>query len=386
MRSSTPLIVAVIALVALVAVGALVLRGGSEEPEARLLAAEPEIEGFARVEGPPGFDFPADHGPHPAYQTEWWYYTGNLTAADGRHFGYQLTFFRRALRPAEEVAERESGWAANQVYMAHFALADVQGRDYRSFERFSRGAAGLAGAESPPFRVWLENWSVEQTADGTYHLRAEADGLALDLTLDDLKGPALQGEEGYSQKGEDPGNASAYYSLTLLETQGEVRAGGEPVTVEGLSWMDHEYSTSALSRGQVGWDWFSIQLDDGSEFMLFTLRTDGGVDPYSHGLYVEPDASTATLRHRTGDYTIEVLDTWRSPDTGAEYPARWRVVIPERGVAVEIEPWLADQEFQGSYSYWEGAVRVSGERNGDPVTGSGYVELTGYAGSMEGEF
>ena len=386
MKSIARFAVALLALVALIAAGVLLLRGGEEEPGARLLAAEPEIEGFARVEGPPGFDFPADHGPHPAYQTEWWYYTGNLTAADGRHFGYQLTFFRRALRPADDVAERQSDWAATQVYMAHFALVDVQSRDYVSFERFSRGAAGLAGAQSPPFRVWLEDWSVVQAADGTHHVLATANGVAIDLMLTDLKGPALQGDEGYSQKGEDPGNASAYYSLTRLQTQGEVRVGGASFTVEGLSWMDHEYSTSALSRGQVGWDWFSIQLDDGSEFMLFTLRTDGGVDPYSHGLYVEADASAATLHHRDGDYTIDALDTWRSAGTGAEYPARWRVVIPERGVEVEIEPWLADQEFEGSYSYWEGAVRVSGERNGEPITGSGYVELTGYAGSMEGEF
>ena len=387
MKPTLSIILAGMLALGLVIAGALLLAQPAGEPEAQLIAAVPAAGGFARVEGPPGLVFPEDYGPHPAYQTEWWYYTGNLDTADGRHFGYQLTFFRRALRPPEEGGERLSDWAASQVYMGHLALTDVAGREHYAFERFSRGAVGLAGAASPPYRVWLEDWEVGQTGDDSFGLRAEADGVALELTLVDVKGPVLQGEEGYSRKGVDPGNASAYYSQTRLETSGEVRVGGETFQVSGWSWKDHEYSTSALSEGQVGWDWFSIQLDDGSEFMLYQLRHgDGSPDPYAHGVFVKADGSAAALRLADGDYEIEVLGTWRSPDTGAVYPSHWRVTIPGEEVVVEIEPWLAAQELNVSYAYWEGAVRVEGQCGGAPVTGDGYVELTGYAASMEGQF
>jgi len=387
MGTRTRIVLGVVIIGAVLLAAAMFLQRGDSQAQARLIAETPDTTGFARVEGPPEFDFPEAHGPHPDYQTEWWYYTGNLDTADGRPFGYQLTFFRRALRPPAETADRASGWAADQVYMAHFALTDVAGREHHAFERFSRGAAGLAGAEAPPFAVWLEDWRVEQTGDDAYHLIAAADGIALELDLHDRKGPVLQGEQGYSRKGADPANASAYYSQTRLTARGEVRVGGEVFAVEGLSWMDHEYSTSALAEGQVGWDWFSIQLDDGSEFMLYTIRLDDGhIDPYSHGLYVHAGGSTERLLHRAGDYKIEVLDTWRSPHTGAEYPARWRVRIPGQNLTVELQPWLPDQEMNVSYAYWEGAVRVRGERDGEAVGGAGYVEMTGYAGSMEGQF
>ena len=387
MGTRTRIVLGVVIIGAVLLAAAMFLQRGDSQAQARLIAETPDTTGFARVEGPPEFDFPEAHGPHPDYQTEWWYYTGNLDTADGRHFGYQLTFFRRALRPPAEVGDRASGWAADQVYMAHFALTDVAGREHHAFERFSRGAAGLAGAEAPPFAVWLEDWRVEQTGDDAYHLIAAADGIALELDLHDQKGPVLQGEQGYSRKGADPANASAYYSQTRLAARGEVRVDGETFAVEGLSWMDHEYSTSALAEGQIGWDWFSIQLDDGSEFMLYTIRLDDGhIDPYSHGLYVQADGSTGRLLHRAGDYEIEVLDIWRSPHTGAEYPARWRVRIPGQNLTVELQPWLPDQEMNVSYAYWEGAVRVRGERDGEAVGGAGYVEMTGYAGSMEGQF
>jgi predicted secreted hydrolase len=380
-------ILAGLLLVAGVAAGAWLLRRDGGEPQARLIAGSAEAEGFARAAGPRPLDFPADHGPHPDYQTEWWYYTGNLTAADGRHFGYQLTFFRRALLPAEARAERDSNWAADQVYMAHFALTDVSAGRFHAFERLARGSAGLAGAEAPPFQVWLEGWRVEEVAGGAYRLRAEQDGLALDLELVDAKGPVLQGEQGYSQKGPETGNASIYVSLTRLETSGTVSVPDGHFTVSGLSWMDHEFSTRALSAGQIGWDWFSIQLDDGTELMLYPIRQeDGSVDFFSKGTFVADDGATNLLRHAACDYQIEVLGTWRSPRTGAVYPARWRIEVPAVGLWVEVEPWLSNQELDVSYAYWEGAVRVRGERNGQPVSGNGYVELTGYAESMEGQF
>ncbi len=381
------LFLALLAAALAVGGGALLLRREGGQPQARLIAAGELPGGFRRADGPRTFDFPADHGPHPAYQTEWWYYTGNLTTTDGREFGYQLTFFRRALEPVEDRVDRPSAWATDQIYMAHFAITDAAGGDHRAFERFSRGAAGLAGAEALPYRVWLEDWEAGQTGPGSYRLVAEAEGLSLDLTLSEEKGPVLQGEDGYSRKGVDPGDASYYYSLTRLATQGLVSVGDETFEVSGLSWMDHEFGTSALSEGQVGWDWFSIQLDDGGEVMLYTIRReDGRVDPYSQGTYIAPDGETTLLHYTEGDYTVEALDTWRSPATGAVYPARWRVQIPGEGLDITVEPALADQELVVSYAYWEGTVHVEGRHGDRTVAGSGYVELTGYAGSMAGQF
>jgi predicted secreted hydrolase len=363
-----------------------------EEPQvqASLVALAAEAPdgrptGYLRAEGPLPLEFPTDHGPHLDYQTEWWYYTGNLIAEGGQHFGYQLTFFRRALAPPPLRADRESAWAADQVYMAHFALTDVAGRRYQAFERFARGAAGLAGAQAAPYHVWLEDWQVVEVEPGVTRMRAAQDGLGLDLLLVDRKGPILQGDRGYSRKGPQPGNASYYYSLTRLETSGTVQVAGSTYPVSGLSWMDHEWSTSGLAADQVGWDWFSIQLDDGSELMVFQLRKeDGRIDPFSSGTFIAPDG---TARHLDrDDFEIAVEDTWRSPDTGAIYPARWTVTVPGSALALEIEPHLAGQELTVSYAYWEGAVRVEGERDGRPVSGNGYVEMTGYAGSMQGQF
>ena len=341
--------------------------------------------GFQRAEGVEALNFPEDFGPHPGYQTEWWYYTGNLDSPDGRHFGYQLTFFRRALRPPTEIAGRSSDWATNQVYMAHFALTDVQGRQQHAYERLARGAAGLAGAQASPYQVWLEDWRVEQSAPGVYQLQARQDGIAVELELVDQKGPVLQGDQGYSQKGPQPGQASYYYSQTRLVSSGSVALGDEHFDVQGLSWMDHEYSTSALAANQVGWDWFALQLEDGGDLMLFHIRkADGSLDPYSSGMYF--DAAGAKQNLSVEDFEIQVQGTWKSPHTQAVYPSGWRVRIPELQLDIEIEPYLDDQELNLSYSYWEGAVRISGRSGEQAVSGVGYVELTGYAASMGGEF
>ena len=344
-----------------------------------------ELSNYARADGPRPLTFPADHGPHNDFQTEWWYYTGNLQTSDGRHFGYQLTFFRRALVPPSQRSDRPSAWAADQAYMAHFALTDVAGKRFQSFERFARGAAELAGAQADPFTVWLEDWSIVQTEPEVYHLRAAQNDVTLDLTLRDLKGPVLQGDRGYSQKGPERGNASYYYSLTRLDSSGTVRIGDAAYQVSGLSWMDHEFSTSYLTEGQIGWDWFALQLDDGSELMLFQIRrADGSVEPLASGTFVAPDGSTRWLKR--DDLSIVAGSTWRSPHTGATYPAAWRVQIPSLDLTLDIRPYLADQELQVSFRYWEGAVQLSGQRSGQAVRGSGYIEMTGYAGSMGGQF
>jgi predicted secreted hydrolase len=360
---------------------------GREEPQvrARLVALAAEPAGYRRAEGPMPLTFPGDHGPHPDYQVEWWYYTGNLDATGGQHMGYQLTFFRRALVPPAGRAERPSAWATDQVYMAHLAVTDVAGGRYYAFERFARQGAGLAGARYLPYSVWLEDWRAEEVEPGVVRLRAAQDDVALDLLLVDEMGPVLHGAEGYSPKGSEPGNASYYYSLTHLETSGRVQVGNRAYTVAGLSWMDHEWSTSSLGSDQVGWDWFSLQLDDGSALMAFQLRReDGSIDPYSSGTFVTPDGTTRHLA--AGELQIRVEDTWRSPETSAVYPARWSVSVPALELQVEIDPYLAAQELVVSYAYWEGAVRIEGQRGGQPLNGSGYVELTGYAGSMRGQF
>jgi predicted secreted hydrolase len=353
--------------------------------QSRLIASSAPLSGFQRADKPMPLTFPADHGPHPDFQTEWWYYTGNLESTTGRHFGYQLTFFRRALLPAADRQIRESGWATDQIYMAHFTLTDVEGKEFSNFERFARGSAGLAGALSDPFTVWLEAWQVSEIEPGLYQLVASQDGIRLDLTLTEAKAPVLQGDRGYSQKGPEPGNASYYYSLTRLLSEGSLELSGESFQLRGSSWMDHEFSTLALSEGQVGWDWFSIQLDEGSELMVYQIRRDdGSIDTFSKGSWIAPDGVVTQLERK--DFRIEVNDSWRSPHSGGIYPSQWEIRVPQLDLNLSLEPFLPDQELNVSYSYWEGAVRVNGKQAGQPLSGHGYVEMTGYAGSMEGQF
>ncbi len=340
-----------------------------------------DTAGYELAIEPHEFVFPRDHGPHPGFKTEWWYFTGHLETDEGARFGYQLTFFRQALAP--EAPDRPSSWATRQLYLAHFALTDVSGGSFHSFERFSRGAAGLAGAdENHPFRVWLEDWSAEAMTTEAFPLRLRAtsrgpEPIALDLTLESHKPVVLQGDRGLSRKGDQPGDASYYYSLTRLSARGTVTIHQRSVPVTGSSWLDREWSTSALGQEQVGWDWFSIQLDDQRELMLAQLRrADGSVDPVSHGTLVAADGSTRPLAYE--DFVIEVTSTWRSPH-GAFYPSRWRLQIPAAALILQVEPLLADQELDVSFRYWEGAVSVQGADLGNPLRGLGYVELVGYS-------
>lgn len=376
------------ALASGVLVGAAILlitvRSSDDRPvRAGLSVAEAlggDTAGFARVTGPRPFAFPADHGAHPEYRTEWWYFTGNLETDDGTAVGYQLTLFRNAVSAIP--SELDSEWATRQVWMGHLGVTDVGRGDFHSFERFARGAAGLAGAETAPLRVWLEDWRIEQIDTASrdiFPLRlvaAEGD-VAIDLVLHAEKPVVLQGENGYSRKGRDPGNASHYYSFTRLATEGTVRVGGETVSVLGQSWLDREWSTSALDPGQVGWDWFALQLDDGTELMYYQLRReDGGVDRFSRGTFVAPDGSAQSIQPE--EVVVDAVGSWRSP-RGGSYPARWQLRIPRLELALDIVPVVADQEHDAYVRYWEGAVRVSGERADRPLRGRGYVELTGYA-------
>ena len=382
------------ALLSLLAVGAA-LGGALTEGRPARDAASPGVDlelgpsrgitGFARASEIREYRLPRDHGPHEDYQTEWWYYTGNLAAADGRAFGFQLTFFRRGLSPGPPPGG--PGLATNQVYFAHFAVTDVASGRHAFAERWSRGASDLAGARGEPFAVWLEDWRVESlNADGSrVRLVAASEGMSLDLDLEARKPLVRHGDHGLSPKSDEPGNASHYIGYTRLAARGRVITEGQATAVSGEAWFDHEWSTSALGKGTVGWDWFSLQLDDQRELMYFQIRReDGGVEPASGGTLVDRGGSTRRLA--AADISLGVLGQWRSPGTGATYPARWRVRVPGEGLDLLVEPRVPEQEMRTSFVYWEGAVSVSGTRRGRPTTGHGYVELTGYARSMQGVF
>jgi predicted secreted hydrolase len=337
---------------------------------------------FARAFEPREFSFPEDHGPHPEYGIEWWYYTGNLDSEEGRHFGFELTLFRIGL--ASEPPARASHWATSQLYMGHFTITDVHNNQFYSFERFSRAALGLAGAfvsDDQRFQVWLEDWSIkgEGAATPTIRLKATAENIAINLTLVSGKPVVLQGDKGLSQKSNEPGNASYYYSITRMPTSGTLSIGEQPFTVSGNSWMDREWSTSALADEQSGWDWFALQLSDGRDVMYYQFRLrDGSVDPLSNGKIILDNGSALTLTPE--DVQIQVLDYWESPH-GGSYPSKWRMRIPSESTDLEITPYINNQELDVSLRYWEGAVWVKGKSQGQPISGNGYVELTGYATS-----
>ncbi len=332
-------------------------------------------EGFERVAAPKEFRFPDDFGPHPRYRTEWWYVTVNVRDDRGRPYGVQLAIFRAALSPHEP--ESESAWATNQAYMAHFAVTDSARGVHRSFERFARGAAGLAGASASPFRVWLEDWEISQVSGSVPPLELAArDGdVAVELLLEPGKPRVLQGDRGFSVKSGGAGNASYYYSYTRLPVSGTVSVEGVPTSVEGHAWMDREWSTSSLSPDQTGWDWFGLQLADGRDLMVFRLRAEGDGPEVRDGTLVEVDGRSRRLD--PDDLRLSEVRRWASPDGSARYPVAWRLAAPAEDLDLYVVPLLDDQEVRHTFRYWEGAVRVLGP---DGVTnlGRGYLEMTGY--------
>lgn len=344
------------------------------------LGPGPHDDQFARAIAPREFRFPEDHGPHPEFRNEWWYWTGNLTGTGGRAFGYEVTIFRTALAPDRDTL-RSSAWAPRDVYMAHFTVTDVATERFYAFERTSRGALDLAGAASSPFRAWVLDWSVTGAGDAgaapPFHLRAKDGAVSLDLTLEQGKPIVLQGDRGLSRKGGEPGNASYYYSLTRMPTSGTVVIAGERFDVRGASWMDREWSTRALSADQIGWNWFALRLDDGREVMFFHLRRrDGSGDPWSSGTLVEPDGTPIALKFE--DVTVEPRGSFTSPRSHVVYPASFRLAIPRFSLDLTIIPVTADQELDLTFRYWEGAIRIEGTAHGKKIGGQGYLELTGY--------
>jgi len=331
--------------------------------------------GFARARTPRQFRFPEDHNAHPDFRNEWWYFTGQVAADSGERFGYQVTFFRVALAPPGP--ERPSAWAARQLWMAHVAVTAIDGGHHWHEERFARDALGLAGQQAQPFRVWLEDWALSGGDGGRFpwQLAIETDAFELALSLEPLREPVLQGDGGLSQKSAEPGNASYYYSITRLATRGSITLDGEAHSVSGSSWLDREWSTSALGEDQAGWDWFSLQLDSGTDLMLYQLRNrDGGSDPHSAGLFLAGDGRQRTLN--VDDFQLRPLRWWRA-QSGARYPVAWRVYLPREGLELVVEALLDDQAMATAVRYWEGAVEVRAARGGAAV-GRGYLEMTGY--------
>ena len=352
-----------------------------------------DSRGFERADGPREFVFPDDHGAHPTFQTEWWYVTGNVTSASGRPFGFHLTLFRRGLRQADG---RSSDLAPNDLWMGHFAIADVEGGQVHLHERTARGAGGLAGAEltggdgaDPRLRVWLEDWELlgveglGATDRPRLRLAAREGDDGLELELNAARPPVLQGDAGYSRKGAGDGQASYYFAVTRSAASGTLRVDGQEYEVDGSAWLDREWSTSVLGQDQVGWDWFALQLDDGTDLMLYQMRlANGAVDATSHGSVTLPSTDAAAPQHRKleqGEYTIHADDRWTSPRTGGVYPSGWSVTVPSDDLQLVVTPLLRDQELPLTVVYWEGAVRVTGTRAGQTVSGVGFVELTGYA-------
>lgn len=365
-----PLATAGVFLLSLLAGGAAAAPGDQTDTSFRL--AE---EGYR-------YEFPRDHGSHDAFRTEWWYYTGHLDTAEGRRFGFELTFFRRAIAP-DQVETRPSRWSVDQLYLAHLAVTDVTGRRFHFRDRISRAGLGKAGADATHLNVWLDQWRAESSGQSEQHrLTAKADGVTLSLTLDPAKPPVVHGERGISKKGAAAGQASHYYSFTNLTTAGTLTLGTETYRVTGTSWMDHEFGSADLSADLAGWDWFSIQLADKRDLMIYRLRhTDGSSDQASSGTLVFPDGRTQHLS--ASDFELMPLDTWTSPTSNATYPQQWRVTISSLNLSLQLTPVLADQELRTTRStqvtYWEGAVDVAGTERGQPLKGRGYIEMTGYA-------
>jgi len=325
------------------------------------------------------YEFPRDFFAHPNFQTEWWYTTGNVKTSDGRAFGYELTFFRQGV--SRDESERGT-WDIRDLYLAHLALSDIDGGHFYHSERINRAGPGIAGVSEQEGRVWNGNWSAIWNKDGSQQLAAQNEDFQFTFSLRSEKPLVFHGENGVSQKAKGVGRASHYFSQTRLTTTGTIQLNGKSYDVSGLSWMDHEFFTHQLSPEQASWDWFSIQLEDKTELMLFILRRkDGTIDPFSAGTYV--DASGKSTHLRAADFSLQAQGAiWKSPTTGAVYPIEWSASVPKLELSLVAKTGLPQQEIAGrtklAPSYWEGAMEFSGYRKNKAIVVTGYLEMTGY--------
>jgi predicted secreted hydrolase len=364
-------------------------------------------EEFSRAKGKRIWKFPRDHGQHPGFRLEWWYYTGIVRDGQGRPFGFQVTFFRQGLAPPVTApASARSAWRVGSLYLAHFAVSDLTGKRFLHAERTGRDSLGLSGAAPDRHQVWLGDWRAEANpsdAHGT-DLRVQDSGFGLSLDLRSDRDPVFHGEAGLDRKGREAGQASWYYSQPRLHAAGALRIGSERWTVTGMAWMDHEFGTSQLSSTQVGWDWFALRLANGADLMLYRLReANGAASETSGGTLVTPDGKAVRIilgkqgkkpadesGGKVSRVEAEPMRHWASPLSNAHYPLAWTLRIPDYGAELRIRPALENQELPPGtglpFGYWEGAVWVQGQWQGQPVGGEGYLELTGYAGDLGGAF
>jgi predicted secreted hydrolase len=329
------------------------------------------------------YEFPRDHQPHPGFKTEWWYFTGNLRTAEGRRFGYQLTFFRQGLRPPGEHAASQSRFIVDDLKFAHFAITDVTSGRFHFTQRISRGAFGEAGFGAERL-AWIDDWQLARPEPNIFRFAASDPQMSLRLDALDGKPWTIHGERGISQKADGAGHASHYYSGTRLPTRGELTLEGRKFAVAGESWFDHEWATNQLTPAQTGWNWFSLQLGDGTELMLYQMRTRaGGLDPNSSATFIAADGTAQHLRR--DDYTLRPLAFWTSKATGARYPIAWELTVPALALTAKITTPVENQELVlMPIAYWEGLIDLAGTRAGHEVEGHGYMELTGYAGALAG--
>lgn len=327
------------------------------------------------------YQFPRDHFAHPDFKTEWWYFTGNLAADDGREFGFQLTFFRQGVRRGDAARTR---FAVDDIKLAHFAITDLGAGKFRFAQRVSRGSFGDAGFSDGSRVAWIEDWTLQLTGPGRFRLEARDADFALALDLEAAKAPVFHGENGVSQKSEGEGRASHYYSYTRLAAEGVLTLSGREIPVKGWSWFDQEWATNQLTEDQTGWDWLSLQFEDNTELMIFQIRLkDGGRDPFSHGTWIDADGKTTSVKD--ADFELVPGRIWRSKESGGDYPVEWKLRIPKLDLDLDVTAAMDGQELVlRPISYWEGSVRARGTRSGKEMRGRGYLEMTGYAGGLVG--
>ena len=356
------------------------LETGATQSLSRTLSTA-AAEGFDPITQPLNIEFPRDHGAHPRQRIEWWYVTTRVQNTEGRRFGTQLALFRYGLRPENE-ASRED-WQGHQIYMAHLAITDIDGRRFLSDEQTARGAAGLAGARESPFRVWLGECALASQRSSAMlplDLACAAPGFGYRWQLSGDHRPVLHGNRGYSLKSDVSGSASAYYSYPALDVEGQLWIGSERFEAQGQAWYDHEWTTGVLAADQAGWDWFSLRLSDGNALMLFNIRRKDGSLAARHGSLIGVDGNVRSISR--DDLELEATATWTSPNSGVRWPTRWRLHSTVLDLELQIAPQVEDQELDGVIRYWEGAIDASGTHAGHAIHAEGYLELTGYeAGS-----
>lgn len=329
------------------------------------------------------YEFPRDHHAHRDFKTEWWYFTGNVENGKGERFGYELTFFRHGIRPPANDDDELSKFVVGDLKFAHFTVTDISGKQFKFAQKTSRGAFGEAGFDGADRIAWIDDWTLVISADGTcFDVEANAPAMAVKLHLTATKPPSIHGADGVSAKAADGGHASHYYSIARLTTTGHLRIGEKSAPVAGESWFDHEWATNQLAPGQAGWNWLSVQFDDGTELMLYQMRlTSGEADPSSSGTWIAVDGTTTHMPANA--FRMKATRFWKSKTSAANYPVAWQIDIPVRQLQFTLAATIDDQELAlGPLTYWEGAIEVSGTRDGKPMKGRGYLELTGYAGPL----